>query len=54
MIEELAKIEAEVNYAQIIKIQNNIQNNKDITPARRKYKCQVHTSRTCDVESLSG
>ena len=54
MIEELAKIEAELNYAQIIKIQNNIQNNKDITSARRKYKCQVDTSQTCDVESLSG
>ena len=54
MIEELAKIEAELNYAQIIKIQNNIQNNKDITSARRKYKCQVDTSQTCDAESLSG
>ena len=33
MIEKLAKIQAEVKYAQIIKIQNNIQNNSGITSA---------------------
>ena len=31
MIEKLAKIQEELKYTQIIKIQNNIQNNSDIT-----------------------
>ena len=33
MIEKLAKIQVEVKYAKIIKIQNNIQNNSGITSA---------------------
>ena len=39
MIEKLAKIQEEVKYTQIIKIQNNIQNNSDITSEGRKDKC---------------
>ena len=53
MIEKLAKIQEEVKYAQIIKIQNNIQNNSDITSAGSKDKCQVDTCQTYDVQSLS-
>ena len=34
-------------------MQNNIQNNSDITPAGGKDKCQVDTCRTYDVKSLS-
>ena len=36
MIEKLAKIQAEVKYAKIVKIQNNIQNNSGITSAGSK------------------
>ena len=43
MIEKLAKIQQEVKYAQIIKIQINIQNNSDITSTGSKDKCQVDT-----------
>ena len=43
IIEKLAKIQAEVKYTQAIKIQNNIQNNSDITSAGNKNKCQVDT-----------
>ena len=43
IVERLAKIKAEVKYAQVIKIQNNIQNNSDITSAGSKDKCQVDT-----------
>ena len=43
MIEKLAKIRAEVKYAQIMKIQNNIRNNSDITSGGSKDKCQVNT-----------
>ena len=46
IIEKLAKIQAEVKYAQIIKIQNNIQNNSDITSAGSKDKCRVDTCQT--------
>ena len=53
MIEKLAKIQEEVKYAQIIKIQNNIQNNSDITSAGSKDKCQVDTCQTYDLQSLS-
>ena len=53
MIEKLAKIQAEVKYAQIIKILSNIQNNSDITSAGSKDKCQVDTCLTYDVKSLS-
>ena len=53
MIEKLAKIQEEVKYAQIIKIQNNIQSNSDITSAGSKVKCQVDTCQTYHVQSLS-
>ena len=36
IIEKLAKIQAEVKYAQIIKIQNNVQDNNGITSAGSK------------------
>ena len=36
MLEKLAKIQAEVKYAQIIKIQNNVQKNSGITSAGSK------------------
>ena len=42
-----------MKYAQIIKIQNNIQKNSDITSAGSKDTCQVDTCQTCDVQSLS-
>ena len=53
MTVKLAKIQAEVKYSQIIKIQNNIQNNGSITSARSKDKCQVDICQTYDVKSLS-
>ena len=53
MIDKLAKIQEEVKYTHIIKIQNNIQNNGDITSAGSKDKCQVDTCQTYDVQSLS-
>ena len=53
MIEKLTKIQAEVKYAQIIKIQNNIRNNSDITSTGSKDKCQVDTCQTYDVKSFS-
>ena len=53
MIEKLAKIQAEVKYTQIIKIQNNIQNNSDITSAGSKNECQVNTCQTYEVKSKS-
>ena len=53
MIEKLAKIQAEVKYTQIIKIQNNIQNNSDITSAGSKSECQVNTCQTYEVKSKS-
>ena len=53
MVERLAKIKAEVKYAQAIKIQNNIQNNSDITSAGGKDKCQVDVCQTYHVKSLS-
>ena len=53
MIENLAKIQAEVKYAQIIKIQNNIQNNSGITSAGSKDKCQIDKCQTYDVKILS-
>ena len=42
-----------MKYAQIIKIQDNIQNNSDITSAGSKDECQVDTCQTYDVKSLS-
>ena len=36
IIEKLAKIQAEVKYAKIIKTQNNVQNNNGITSAGSK------------------
>ena len=53
MIQKLAKIQEWVKYAQIIKIQNNIQNYSDITSAGSKDKCPVDTCQTYDVQSLS-
>ena len=53
MIEKLAKIQEEVKYAQIIKIQNNIQNNSGITSAVSKNNCQIDTCQTDDVKSFS-
>ena len=53
MIEKLAKIQAEVKYTQIIKIQNNIQNNSDLTSAGSKNECQVNTCQTYEVKSMS-
>ena len=53
MIEKLAKIQAEVKYAQIIKIQNNIQNNSGITSAGWKDQCQVDKCQTYEVKCLS-
>ena len=53
MIEKLAEIQEDVKYAQIIKIQNNIQKNSDITSAGSKDTCQVDTCQTYDVQSLS-
>ena len=53
MTEKLAKIQAEVKYSQIIKIQNNVQNNGNITSAGSKDKCQVGICQTYDVKSLS-
>ena len=44
VIEKLAKIQAEVKYTQIIKIQNNIQNNSE---------CHVNTCQTYEVKSMS-
>ena len=46
MVEKLAKIQEKVKYAQIIKIQINIQNNSDITSAGSKDKCQVDICQT--------
>ena len=37
----------------LLKIQNNIQNNSDITSAEGKEKCRVVTWQTYDVKSLS-
>ena len=53
MTEKLAKIQAEVKYSQIIKIQNNVQNNGNITSAGSKDKCQVGICQTYDIKSLS-
>ena len=53
MLERLAKIQAEVKYAQTINIQNDIRNNIDITSAEGKDKCQVDTCQTYDVKSWS-
>ena len=53
MIERLAKIQAEVKYAQVVKIQNNIQNNIDIISAEGKDKCRVVSWQTYNVKSLS-
>ena len=53
MTEKLAEIQAEVKYSKIIKIQNNIQNNGNITSAGSKDKCQVYIYQTYDVKSLS-
>ena len=50
MIERLAKIQAD---AQVVKIQNNIQSNNDITSAEGKDKCRVVSWQTYDVKSLS-
>ena len=44
MIEKLVKIQAEVIYADIVKIQNNIQSKNDITSAESKdenHTCQT-------------
>ena len=44
MIEKLVKIQAEVTYADIVKIQNNIQSKNDITSAESKdenHTCQT-------------
>ena len=49
MTEKLAEIQAEVKYSKIIKIQNNIQNNGNITSAGSKDKCQVDINQTYDV-----
>ena len=53
MVEKLGKIQEKVKYAQIIKIQINVQNNSDITSAGSKDKCQVDICQTYDVQSLS-
>ena len=41
MIEKLAKIQVEVKYAKMIKIQNNIQNNSGITSAGSKVNVKL-------------
>ena len=50
MVEKLAKTQAEVKYAQIIKIQNNIQNNSGIISSVSKDNCQIDTCQTDDVK----
>ena len=50
MVEKLAKTQAEVKYAQIIKIQNNIQNNSGIISTVSKDNCQIDTCQTDDVK----
>ena len=52
MIEKLTKTQAAVKYAQIIKIQNNIQNNSGITSAVSKNNCQIDTGQTDDVKKF--
>ena len=49
MIEKLAKIQTKVKYTQTIKIQNNIQNNTDITSTGIKNECQISTGQTYEV-----
>ena len=50
---KLAEIQTEVKYSQIIKIQNNIQNNGNVTSEGSRDKCQVDICQTYDVKSLS-
>ena len=53
MIEKSVKIQAEKKYAQIIKTQNNIQNNTNITFAESKDEYQVYTYQTSKIKSTS-
>ena len=52
MIEKLAEIQAEVKYADIVKIQNNIQSKNDITSAKSKDENQLGTCQTCEVKTM--
>ena len=52
IFEKLAKIQAEVKFAQIIKIQNNIQSNCEITSAGSKDERQIDTCQTYEVKSM--
>ena len=52
-MEKLVKTQAEVNNTQIVKIQNNIQNNSDITSAGSKDECLVDTCQFYKVKSMS-
>ena len=51
MIEKLVKIQAEMKYADIVKIQKNIQSKNDITSAESKD--ENHTCQTYKVKSMS-
>ena len=42
-----------MKYAQVIKIQNNIQNNSEITSAGSKDECRVNTFQTYKVRRIS-
>ena len=53
MTEKLAKIQAEVKYAELVKIQNNIENNNDITSAESKDESEVDACQTYNVRSIS-
>ena len=53
MIEKSVKIQAEKKYALIIKTQNNIQNNTNITFAESKDEYQVYTNQTYEIKSTS-
>ena len=53
IIEKWTKIQGEVKYAQVIKIQNNTQNNSEITFAGSKDECQVNTFQTYEVKRIS-
>ena len=53
MIEKLAKIQAEVKYAELVKIQNNIENNNAITSAESKDESEVDACQTYNVRSIS-
>ena len=53
MIEKSVKIQAEKKCALIIKTQNNIQNNTNITFAESKDEYQVYTNQTYEIKSTS-